>query len=109
MPKRYRSRAEWSKLVAELEAGDLTVAEFAQRHELNRRTLEQWWRRLRREGAAVRGTSRVPFVEVVQGASAPPPAAAWLEVGGVVVRFGALPTPGYLGEVARALARSRPC
>jgi len=103
MPKRYRNRAEWARLVAEMEASDMTLAEFAQKRELSTRTLQRWCSRLRRERQEQ--APAVPFVEVVQAASAPQQAAVWMEAGGVVVRFGTLPTPGYLGRVARALAR----
>ena len=102
MSQRYRSRAEWTKLVAELEASDLTLAEFARRRELSERRLQRWRSKVRLESQEQ--PSAVPFVEVVQAATATQQAAAWLEVGSVVVRFGSLPTPGYLGQVARALA-----
>jgi len=107
MAQRYRSRAEWTTLVAELESSELTVAEFARRRKLSESRLQRWRSKLRRESQEQ--PSAVPFVEVVQAASAPQQAAAWLEVGGVVVRFGSLPTPGYLGKVAQALARKRQC
>jgi len=107
MSQRYRSRAEWTKLVAELDASDLTLAEFARRRELSERRLQRWRSKLRTESQEQ--PSAVPFVEVVQAAPVPQEAAAWLEVGGLVVRFGSLPTPDYLGKVARALARQQPC
>ena len=103
MAQRYRNRAEWTKLVADLEASDLTLAEFARRRELSERRLQRWRSKLRHESQEQ--PSAVSFVEVVQAATATQQAAAWLEVGSVVVRFGSLPAPGYLGLVARALAR----
>ena len=105
MPKRYRSRAEWSQLVAELESSKLTLAEFARQRGLSKSTLQRWWSRLRREDTAVSQQSSVSFVEVVQAEAAPQQqAAVCLEVGGVVLRFGSLPSPSYLSKVARSLA-----
>jgi len=81
MAQRYRSRAEWTKLVAELEASELTVAEFARWRKLSEERLQRWRSKLRRESQEQ--PSAVPLVEVVQAASAPQQAAAWLEVDGV--------------------------
>ena len=104
MPKRYRSRAQWTRLIAELESSDQTIAEFARQRNLSKSNVQRWWSRLRREDTAMCQQSSVSFVEVVQTGAAPQQAAVWLEVGAVVLRFGSLPSPSYLGQVARSLA-----
>ena len=43
MPKRRRSRDEWSVLIAELDRSGEDVRSFADRHDLNVNTL-RWWR-----------------------------------------------------------------
>ena len=61
-----RTRAEWTKLVEEARASDLTQKAFAQQRGLSPTTLSWWASRLRREA---RAQSALVAVDVVEDAS----------------------------------------
>ena len=67
MRRRKRSRAEWTKLVEEWHAGDLSQKAFARRKGIATTTLSWWSCRLRREAQERR--TLVP-VDVVDAAPA---------------------------------------
>ncbi len=60
--RKKRSRAEWTKLVAEWQAGDLSLKAFARREEIAPTTLSWWSCRLRREARERAGLVPVDVV-----------------------------------------------
>ena len=62
-----RTRAEWTKLVQEAQASDLTQKAFAKQRGLSPTTLSWWASRLRREA---QGQTTLVAVEVVEDAPA---------------------------------------
>ncbi|HMB72909.1 MAG TPA: hypothetical protein VKQ06_05010 [Gammaproteobacteria bacterium] len=60
---RKRTRAEWTKLVEESQASDLTQKAFAQRRGLSPTTLSWWASRLRREAQEQASLVAVDIVE----------------------------------------------
>ena len=67
---RKRTRAEWTKLVEEAQAGDLTQKAFAQQRGLSPTTLSWWASRLRREA---REQTALVVVDIVEDPRADAP------------------------------------
>lgn len=67
MARQRRSRAEWTKLVAEAQASGLTQCGFAEARGLSAQTLSWWVSRLRREN---RRDAKLVAVDVVEDAAA---------------------------------------
>ena len=107
-----RSRASWTRLVAEYERSPGSKKEFAARHGVNWRTFESWYylfRRESREARSVTESERVRLVEVAlpaqEEATSEPTLAervSQVEVtfpSGIQIRFGAHISASYLREL----------
>lgn len=96
-----RSRDEWAELVAEFEAGSVTLDAFAAMHGLNRNTLAWWRSRLRTDLAPTTGD----FVPVVVDGVAPCRLSVDAELpNGVVLRFRDRLDPAQLRTLVATLA-----
>ncbi len=86
--RQRRSRTEWSELVAQQQASNLTQHEFCIQHGLSRKTFGNWKRRLDREAAS--NSLDSPWIEVAPHPQ-PTVSASWeieLDLGdGVVLRM----------------------
>ena len=88
--KRKRSRAEWVKICDAFEGSGQTSAAFARRRGINRRTLNWWRSRLRREGALTDEPATFVEVEGMLPASGPP---VVVRVGAITIEFQDAPPP----------------
>lgn len=97
-------RSDWERLVAELERGDETQVEFAERHGVALSTLRYWLYKLRdeREGSTARSVELLP-VRLTS------PAGRHFEaqVAGIRLRFEVGTEPAYVAAVVNHLAE--PC
>src|SRR5262249_15802745 len=99
-----RNRDFWEKIVAELEGGELTHEQFAERRRVNVGSLRSWLYRLRRE----RGGGRVlavGFEEAITGRG-PAPSVVEISFDGGVARVSVGTDVEYVAElIARLRAR----
>ena len=100
----HRGHAYWSTLVAEFESAPCPHADFCRPRGLNIGTFRFWLYKLRDE--AEEAKSSPGFVElVVGGRQSTKSSTCSLVVGKVELRFEALPSPEYLAELLRNVAR----
>lgn len=116
-----RSRETWEQLVNEFERSGLTNEDFAARHVLNPRSLENWVYRIRREHRlrphvpaavqfvplAIRGRQELPTRPAVSAATTGDFVEAL--VGSLCVRFRAGVDSRYMGQLLAALCREMAC
>ena len=113
MKHREERRRFWSALVARFEGSGRSRREFAAGAGVGLAIFQYWLYKLRREheGVAVRKApaAEVRLVPVALRARPPAPGRLELRVGGVRLRVPVGTDPGYVAQLAAALAETRAC
>jgi len=113
MKHREERRRFWSALVARFEGSGRSRREFAAEAGVGIAIFQYWLYKLRREheGVAVRKAraAEVRLVPVTVRARPPAPVRLELRVGGVRLWVPAGVDPGYVAQLAAALAEARAC
>jgi len=94
----------WRDHIRQAEQSGETFKRYAERHELNLKSLYDWRSRLKKKDAPTRSVAEKAaiFARVI---SVPPPPRAGIElrVGGVTLSTDALPDPAWLARLVQAL------
>lgn len=102
---RRRSASEGARLAARYAASGVTQREFADREGVTMSALQYWLRKARAGDEGDEAAERFRFVEVIgEEAEGAPAGGVSMDLGGVTLRFEALPSPSYLVSVAAAFA-----
>lgn len=94
----------WLDHIRQAEQSGETFKRYAERHELNLKSLYDWRSRLKKKDAPTRSVAKraVTFAKVI-AVPPTPRAGVELRVGGITLSADALPDPAWLARLVQAL------